>query len=220
MRRLAFVMFVAVGACGSEAQPDGGVNPGTGRYLPMKQGATWTYEIEDPTTGAVEEKVSTVGALEDVGGTKAGTMAFKVTTERLDGMTVSWQEDTGSAIVRHKEQSFDLAGTMTREELYNPFKLRLDEADAHIMQGATWEDTYEELVAGDPVPVMKTETWTVLEVGDEITVPAGTFETIRIRRVSDDVMGSDKTYWFARGVGKVQEVGGQTEKLVSYDIPE
>jgi hypothetical protein len=36
-----------------------------------------------------------------------------------------------------------------------------------------------------------------------------------VRKVSS----STKEYWFARGVGKVKEVGGQTEELVSVELP-
>jgi hypothetical protein len=217
----SIILAVALAAgCGGEDQPsnDGG-NPNTGRYLPMKTGATWTYRITDPDTGATGDKISTVGDLEDVGGLKAGQMAFRVTTEKLDGTTVSWQEDTGTSVVRHKEQSFDTAQVMTSEEHYDPSKLRLDESPAHLEDGATWVDSYMELITGAPAPVQKNETWIVEAVGEEVTVPAGTFTTLRVRRTGA-VGAADKTYWFARGVGKVREAGGQTEELVSYDIPE
>jgi hypothetical protein len=43
-------------------------------------------------------------------------------------------------------------------------------------------------------------------------VPAGTFDAIVLRKVG----GSEKRYWYVRGVGKVKETGGQVEELVSW----
>ena len=30
--------------------------------------------------------------------------------------------------------------------------------------------------------------------------------------------GADKIYWYAKGVGKVKEIGGQTEELTFYEL--
>jgi hypothetical protein len=59
-----------------------------------------------------------------------------------------------------------------------------------------------------------------MAVDEPVTVPAGTFNCLRVRRRASQQDGSDKTYWFAKGVGKVKEVGGQTEELTSVTIPE
>ncbi len=205
-------------ACGGDEPPQNpDANPGDS-YLPLVTGATWTFRITDPVSGATEDKVNTVGPLEDIGGIKAGVMAFRITTEKLDGSTVSWQEVTGDLVVRHKEQTFDLAGTMTREEWYTPYKLRVDGSAANSMLGATYVQSYNELVTGSSMPVAKSETWEVLAVNQSVTVPAGTFDALVVRR-SAGAGQADKTYWFVRGVGKVKEDGGQLEELVSYNIP-
>jgi hypothetical protein len=205
--------------CGGDEPPQNpDANPGDS-FLPLVTGATWTYRITDSGTGAVADKTNLVGPLEDVGGMKAGTMAFKVTTDKLDGQTVSWQERMGNLVIRHREQSFDLAGTMTREEWYDPYKLRLDESPEHVMAGAAaYVQSYNELVTGTTMPVAKSETWTVLAVNQSVTVPAGTFECLVLRRTGG-TGAADKTYYFARGVGKVKEEGGQLEELVSFNIP-
>ena len=58
----------------------------------------------------------------------------------------------------------------------------------------------------------------ILEAEDElIEVAAGSFRCVRIRR-SRSGTESEKTYWYARGVGKVKELGGQTEELTSYSV--
>lgn len=200
--------------------PDAGPCPTEGRYFPLAQGATWTYEVRDPS---VETKTTTVGPLEDVGGSKAGTMAFRVTTTKTGGSTVSWQQDTGSAILRHREQ--DLSGVTHTEEWFDPYKLRIDEAPAHITPSASWAESYietaTEIGTGNTTTTSKTEEWTVVAVDEVVAVPAGTFCALRLRRLSasSGAGASDKTFWFARGVGKIKETGSQTEQLTSYSLP-
>jgi hypothetical protein len=84
----------------------------------------------------------------------------------------------------------------------------------------------------DPQP--RAHVYTVEDVSESVTVPAGTFRNcLRIRRERDltnpDLMGAtdqaeqDKLFWFAPGVGKVREensMTGMTEVLVDYEIPE
>jgi hypothetical protein len=225
MRRLISIsLFVALSqlACGSDDPDasDGGGQSGE-RLLPMKVGASWTYRITDPSTGATGNKMSTVEVSEDVGGAKAGTIAMRVRTEKLDGVTVSWQEDVGTGIIRHREQAFDLGENLLLEETYSPHKLRIDETTNHLSSGASWTETYEETVtdANGTRTVSKSESWTVEAVDESITVPAGTFTTVRLRKVGSGLGASDKTYWFAPGVGKIKETGGQTEELMAYQIP-
>lgn len=194
--------------------------PTTGRYLPLAEGNSWTYRVVTDTTG---EKTQVVGPEEDVGGQHAGTMAFKLTTTKPSGgQTVSWQQDTGDSIIRLAED--DLAGSTTTEEEYVPGRIRVDETEAHTTEGAMWTQDYVEHVSengGAATMTSKTETWTVMAVNEVITVPAGEFCTLHLRRTSTagGIDGSDKAYWFARGVGKVQEVSaGQTETLTDYTV--
>lgn len=216
-RTLALAALVALAACGP-VQP-----AGTGRYLPLKVGASWTYKITDTTAGTSSKKTS-VEALEDVGGAKAGTMAFRVRTEDTGGYSLGWQQDTGSETVRHHDQQFDTAGKQLNESWYTPSKLRLDETDAHLKQGVTWNDTYTEKntdnTTNTTTTVSKTETWTVESADELLTVPAGTFHALRLHRTGTTAGQSDKRYWYARGVGKLKETGGtRTEELQSFTLP-
>lgn len=200
-----------------------GPAPSTGRLLPLKQGVSWTYKITD-SKGVFSDKKTTVEALEDVGGTKAGTRAFRVRTEDTGGATVGWQEDTGTSVVRHREQEFDAANKQLTDAFFTPSKLRLDESEAHLASGATFTTTHTEkstdLSTMLTTTVDKTETWTVESLDDTVTVPAGTFHCVRIHRVGAATGSSDKLYWFAHGVGKVKETGGaRSEELQSYSIP-
>ncbi len=202
-----------------DAGSDG--RPVSGRLLPLAVGNTWTYDVT-PAGGAAVAKTSTVQAFEDIGGDKAGIMAYRVRTEKIDGATVSWQADTGTAVVRHREQVFDLTATMTSEQYYNPSKLRVDDAPAHTAQGATWTDAYTELtrnVATNVVTTIpKSETWTVEATAESVTVPAGTFLCIRLHRTGA-AGAADKRYWFSPGVGKIKEVDvASTEELRSYTL--
>lgn len=188
-------------------------------YLPLAEGTRWTYDVTKD--GRVTRKVTTVGALEAVGGTgpNAGTLAFRVVTQK-DGSdeTVSWQIRDGELAIRYREQAYG-AGGLEIEEHWAPFKLRLDESARGLTVGGSWEETYEEtkLEVNSPlITAMRTDTWTVMSESESVTVPAGTFDCLRVRKVSSS---STKEYWFARGVGKVMEVGGQTEELVSYEQP-
>lgn len=226
---LAFSLLAA--ACGNE-EPGGGPDtpaetptPGeTARLLPLAVGAAWTYRITDGTTGEVTEKTTAVEAREAVGGEKADVEAFRVRTEKAEGWTISWQQDLGSAIVRHREMAYREDTTLKEEEYFLPSKLRIDETPSRLAAGASWEERYtEKRIDGDDGTVTtedKVETWTVEAVDEEITVPAGTFTTVRVKREGSSSDGATiKTWWFAPGVGKVKEIGGQTEELVSYDVP-
>jgi hypothetical protein len=217
-------LAVALAACGDDgSNADAGAG---GRFLPLATGTTWTYKVTDNVTLATWTKTSTVEAEEAVTPERPAVTAFRVRTTKDsltgDGDTVSWQEDTGTATVRHKEITYDAAGTAQNLDVYTPFKLRLDEAGAHLTGGAQWTETYEEastdLLTSLTTTLEKTEQWTIEAAAQSVTVPAGTFDCVRVRRVNT-AGGADKTYWFARGVGKVKESGDKTEELMSFTAP-
>lgn len=226
-RRVLSLCLLA--ACGSDpvdmvdAGPQGCPTPAAERLLPLAIGASWTFSVTPTLGGPSETKTSTVQALEDVGATKAGVTAFRVRTEKLDGVTVSWQEDTCTSIVRHREQSLDLGGLLETDQVYVPSKLRIDESPARLAQDATWVETYteveEDITSGMTTTTVKMERWTVEQAAAEVTVPAGTFTAVLLRRMGEGVGTSDKRYWFVPGVGKVKETGDQTEELTEYTLP-
>jgi hypothetical protein len=216
-------------ACGDDA-PSGG--PGDGstacatpraeRYLPLAIGASWTYDTSDLGAPNVV-KTSTVEALEDVGERKTGFTAYRIRTTKVGAGAgagagvVSWQEDHCDGITRHREQTYDTNAVLLSDQFYVPGKPRVDESAAHTAMGAAWVYEYTE-VEVDPVngthTASKREDWTVDAVDEMITVPAGTFSTLRVRKRTSGQ--ADKTYWFARGVGKIREQGEQVEILTAY----
>jgi hypothetical protein len=223
-RLVKLTLVVAFGACTDE--PVVCPSAEDGRYFPLATGATWSFEVASPD-GDVETKTQTIGAIEDVGGMKAGTMAHKVTTMKKNGMTVSWQQDTGTAIVRHREQ--DLSGTKHFDEYYLPGHTRIDEDAAHLVADATWTESYDEIAfpLNAPTEPMttahKVDTWLVMNEEAQVEVPAGRFCALQLQRKSTvgSVAGSTKYYWFVRGIGKIKEKtdGGDVEALTSYDLP-
>lgn len=213
-------------ACGDDGPAPGGPDAGDGRcdvpttmrLLPLVVGATWTYSISEPDVPA-REKTATIEALEDTGGRKAGTIAYRQRTEKLDGVTISWNEDRCTSVVRHRERNYDLADVEQSDQYYTPSKLRVDETRA---TGAQWTTSYTELEVNPAtqmtVVITKDEAWSLVSANETVTVPAGTFTTVHFHKLTSG--SAEKDYWWAAGVGKVKETGEQTEELTAYTIPE
>jgi hypothetical protein len=213
---------------GNEAGADGGsaVTPDAGQqgdYLPWHEGNSWTYRVSE--AGVVSEKVTTVGAAETVGGTgpNADLEAHRVETSKADGMdlTVSWQLKVGDRVLRYREQAFSAStGMLAQEEHWDPYKIHFDGSAEHTVLDATWLEEYLETklpVGGAPETATARDRWTVIAVDEEVTVPAGTFSTLVLTKAGGSVL---KTYYYARGVGKVKEEGTQTEELESFEVME
>lgn len=218
---LAALSLMLVVACDSSGDGNGEADcDGDERYMELATGKSWTFAVTNVSKGTVQTKTQTVGPLEDVGGSKGTLQAFRVTTEKTGGTVVSWQQDTGSSILRHRERD-EAGGTMV-DEIYDAHKLRFDESPARLVVGSSYTETYDELVTDLATSMTsttpKTETWTVEALDDIVTVGAGTFCALRIQRTSMAITGgSSKTYWFARGVGKIREDNGaRIEELTSF----
>lgn len=182
-------------ACGSEST----------RYMPLAVGNTWTYLVDDGVNPPVG-KTTTLEAVEAVPD-KPSVMAFRQRTEKAKGHTLSWLEDAGDRVLRHYDENYDETGMQTSHETYDPSKLRVDETAEHLVVGATWVDAYTDtnVDANGTVPVQKVETWTVVAVDEIVTVPAGDIPCLKLERKGNMANQPLKTFWFARGVGKVKE---------------
>ncbi|HEX2882509.1 MAG TPA: hypothetical protein VHO25_23475 [Polyangiaceae bacterium] len=214
----------STGAPGPIDEGDAGMMAGgEGPYLPWAEGNTWTYLVTDAATAMSSEKVTTVNALEAVGGTgpHSAQMANHVITTKMDGTdkTESWQAVVGEQVLRYREQAFSAStGMLSSETHWDPPKLRLDESAAHTVADATWTEQYDETVLPvgmAPMTTAEQDQWTVLATDQMVTVPAGTFSTLVLSKFGGT---QTKTYYYARGVGKVKEEGTITEELVSYDV--
>ena len=198
-----------------------------GSYLPMAVGNSWTYRVINPLNG-ITTKVNTIDRKEAVGGTgpNADVVAFHARTSKTSGagedMTESWQgvlED--GSVVRYREVAYRAAtSTVNGEEHWAPYKLRFDNLPAHVEDGATWDEQYTETKTDNGVSIdaPRKDGWTV----EGVDVPCGPVKgemlsCIRLRKAAD---GGDagKTYWYARCVGKVREMGTQVEELTDYEL--
>jgi hypothetical protein len=169
-------------------------------------------------------KTQTVMAEEPVGGSgpNAATMAFRMVTMKGVGgtdETISWQARVGSRVVRYREQSFGaMTGQLELEEHWAPSKLRVDESPEHTVTPATWLEIDQETklpVGGTPTTAEVRERWTVTADHQSVTVQGQSYEVMIVTKAG----GSEKTYWWARGIGKVKEIGpNQIEELMSYQV--
>jgi hypothetical protein len=228
---LGSIVAVALAACGGEdggASLDGGSDGGavamtSGSYLPLKIGAKWTYLVDD--NGKLTTKSQAVEAREPVP-MRQGLMAYRVVTRKgsdLTDQTVSWQEDTGSMIVRHAEDSYRPgAQEPNLRESWTPHKIRLDYRPEKLKVGAEWTVEYTETylpLPGSATTQVRIEKWTVDSLNETVMAGGKVYRNcLRIRRIGTDAGArSDKTYWYARGIGKVKETGGQAEELMAYE---
>ena len=202
----------AGGGGGADARP----------LLPLTTGNRWTYLVTDSTGSTM--KTQTVMLEEPVGGSgpNASTMAFRMVTKKGVGgtdETISWQARTGTRVVRYREQSFGaMSGQLELEEHWAPHKLRVDESPNHTVMGASWLEIDQETklpVGGTPTSAEVRDRWTVTAERQSVTVQGQSYEVMIVSKAG----GSEKTYWWARGIGKVKEIGpNQTEELMSYVV--
>jgi hypothetical protein len=236
---LAILTSLGIAACGNSEPAmmgnggtggGGGGGPGGGGggdirpFLPLQTGNTWTYLVTD-ATGVPTPKTQTVMGQEPVGGTgpNAATTAFRMVTRKgVGGLdeTVSWQARVGTRVVRYREQSFMATAPhgLEIEEHWAPSKLRVDETPAHTVAGASWLETDQETklpVGGTPTTLEVREVWNVTAERQAVTVQGQSYEVMIVTKSG----GAQKTYWWARGIGKVKEIGSnQTEELMSYQV--
>jgi hypothetical protein len=238
-------LMAGIGCGGGSSKPP---TDTTGPYVPLKVNNEWRYNVIE-TDGTVSAKVQGVTAMGVVGGTgpAAATMAYKlVTGDKFgdDKGDVSYQNWADSRLVRYREVSVGGSSGKTKKEEYydGMYKLRVWDDAEHTKVGMRWIEAYKTFTvdtpktpddAGTPnadggtavdaglvtTDEMTSEVWSVVAVDEPVTVPAGTFKALVLEKIVA-ANGSDKKFWFVRGVGKVKEtgVGDQTEELIKYTI--
>jgi hypothetical protein len=215
------VLAGAMGCGSSTPSPMTGVCPtrADGALLPFAAGNTWNYRVND--TGVVTNKTNTVMPQEIIGGTgpHKDEMAFKVVTAKgVMDQTISYQIPDGDKVIRLRELSFSAStGEEELDEHWDPHKLHIDGSAEHTVAGAQWLEDYQETktpVGGTSTTAEARDLWSVKSECESVTVPAGTFQAVKIQKVG----GSGKMYWYAWGVGKLKETGGQLEELTSYSL--
>jgi hypothetical protein len=231
--RLAAMVAALAGGCGSGTSGTPASSSTTsapaeagaaGNYMPMMVGTKWTYNITS-VSGATGQGTMAVEAAENAPG--AGQSALRVHEVLLDGGTMGWEQTSGSSVIRYEEQQLGQSGAMIVDKQYMPSALVLDESAEHLASGATWTENYKELKTPSTKNKATKETveWTVEAVGESVTVPAGTYICVRVRRNhTSSSTPSNTVSWYAPGVGKVKETGAgqvndQTLELASVSMP-
>ncbi len=225
----------------NDTDGDAGDPDPEGDYYPMAVGDFWRYlETSEPDDGNLE---ATAELTYEVTGTTTDSVndgaeqevfvidnMVNVTADLLEDQEKRIQHISDDGVrserVRHFVYEYDpfeeALSTVTKERWYDPGFLRFDRTQLQL--NVSWEETltrYSDTKDGSPVEeVSRTYSFTVLAVDEPVQVPAGDFDCIKIQRFSpSDEDDETKTYWFAKGVGKVKEVDkDSTEELIEFEI--
>ena len=128
----------------------------------------------------------------------------------------AWLEVREGFLVRHREEDW-AAGVLVRATSWSPAAPKMLAAAAPA--GWSMQVTVEERERhADGTEGVKNQTYAfrVVKQDVQIVVPAGTFTCLEVERVRLDKAEPPRTYWLARGVGKVREEGERVEELASF----
>ncbi|MCI0572444.1 MAG: hypothetical protein L0Y66_16945 [Myxococcaceae bacterium] len=193
-----------------------------GTLWPLTAGSTWMYRIHDPDVGQPFEK--TVRVLGEAAVPQSAGVATVVTSEQpfLNYVEKSWQVVKDGIALRVREED-RRSGFLVRVTTWDPATVKSiadvppDLAWVHVAQ---INETVQLMADGSVTTKPRQYTWRVLSLNETVTVPAGTFQTVKIHRerTDNDKLGKGRTYWLAPGVGKVKEDGERLEELLFYDV--
>jgi hypothetical protein len=183
-------------------------------YLPYAPGYTWSYRVTDLGDG---ERVVKEQRIDPEMDSSYGPVVVQV-TGKLDGETVSLTRRDDDRVLRFQQEDHDATGAIERTTIYDPYQVRIDESAEHVALGAEWNEEYTEIEIGpDGVEVSRVDTLDqlrVLGVDDPCDSPMGEFRCLRVRRTRLAGGVAEKEFHFARGIGKIREVGAnQLEEL-------
>jgi hypothetical protein len=228
---------------------DAGAGEGTGLLYPLQEGAWWRFKFVQSDVGSEAEKVVEIRDSGPIPGREEeeGFMAYSL---RDDGHGERWQAVTEEGhIVRHVDEWFDLEGNRTRIDYFCPPKYRVpdpesdfaayevySEASVQLAEDAPADWTVCEAIelnpdtceaanvpAGCEVVREENEKHWRSEGEEEVTVPARDepFSAYRIEHDEAASFPGPKSYFWARGVGKVKEhdPGHEDEELLECCLP-
>ncbi len=232
MRTIAMAALAALAACGGKSGgddvgdaddtgDDGGdpidCNFDSDDYLPYAAGFTWSYRLTDLDDGEraiKEQRIEPETVHPDY-----GPVVVQV-TGKLNGQTISITRKDGDRVLRFEQEDRDAAGALERTTIYDPPQIRIDESSERVELGAAWDEAYTEIVLdpqGDEIMRVDTVDHSeVLGVDDPCDSPMGEFSCLRVRRARLTGGVAEKEFHFARGIGKIREVGSnQLEELTA-----
>jgi len=191
----------------------GGGNGGSTSYLPMKLGNTWHYRM--------------TLAPDVVPAQATGNQLFDYHEEVIGIASLSGKDyfivrSTRDATAQYPERVWQQIRREDREAIYA--RVGDPAYDLPVLmlppqRGESWSD-----------PFFAEVTFTVAAVGEQVTVPAGTFGCVRVEERWEEAVvgGAPITHviksWYARGVGLVKDETWEDEaktsmiELTSYTI--
>lgn len=200
-------------------------------YFPLRTGSSWTYST---TEGAVTWSTGSVGGTAD---SAEATMAISIPELT---MTATWN-CTSEGIVSYDFGTISIAGMgeIVSMDVTDASGVFLPAASL-LAPGYSWSSRYSlamrVMVEGTALDTTMSaaESWSAVGM-ETVTVPAGTFEALRVEGSETISMSGfmgmggvdvavNSTYWYARGVGIVRHTsasGGHTSvgELTSYTVP-
>jgi hypothetical protein len=201
-------------------------------YHPLVEGSWWRYAHSDWTERVDLTTASTVDG--------QPTFTMVDSPNPSDGLrSDSIVASVDGRVVRLEKQEFEVGvgqtEVLTSSVTYGVGFTRFNEDWANQAVGYKETPEYVRVETqpdgGTRAPENRRHTFEIMSLSEEVTTGSGTFDCIVIRRTKDwqaEEEGLDlsdaqtKTFWFARGVGKVQERNEETkniELLLDYHIP-
>lgn len=175
------------------------------RWLPLKTGSTWTYQVttSERTGGPVRAEVSVGSHRVQIAGVATTEVRTRVLdrTGRVARSTTGWYaQDLSGNVWLFGQDVEDGSATPTR------WRAGVDAAEAGLAMAATPRvgDGY---LLGRAVGV-PAERARVISIRDLRDTPYAEFEDlVAIKRTTGDLAGSDRREWYAAGVGMVATQG-------------
>ena len=200
-------------------------------YLPLRSGSSWTYSTTEGTS------TWSVGSAAGTADSAQATMTISVPEVT---MTTHWT-CTSAGIISYDFGNISVAqmGQVVSMDVTDSSGVFLPAASL-LAPGYSWSDNYTLVmhVTAEGISLDTTmsaaEAWTAVGM-ETVSVPAGTFEAMRVEGTENISMSGfmgmegvdtvvQATFWFAEGVGIVRyssESGGYSSvgELASYTIP-
>lgn len=201
--------------CGSDTTTPDPTDAGVVPLIPVAAGNTWTYRVTEGTE--VSTKVQTITGP----ATSNGREGFQfVTTKGTTREVESVQALVDGVLVRLEEKNYK-NGALNEWDVYEPSMVRIDsnQADPGDEYQTTHTKVSMDVDTGTVAARIVVENRFSVQALESIDVPAGRFTALRVLRI-DATDQSRKLYWYVPGLGKVREVGGQTEELESVSLVE
>ncbi len=220
------------------------LEPSDERFMPFAVDSVWTYDVINTSTRQFDSiKKLRLGAEESLAPWGDGVAQRlcredRNTDDGINAAAIRWEEDLGDAAVWRRNLRIDASGP-TKDELPTPSAMRIDESADRVCVGARYRTDWVERVidppncatyaTGDPSDCVSAdndviEEWFVDAIDAPVdVVGVGIVPCLQVTRTMTTVAEIEvTTFWFARGIGKVQEVNPaeETEELLFFSIPD